>query len=222
MRSGSEHRQLKYKDCQIQVVERPGERSYLQYVEDTSKNNPGGLKGREGKSKEVIQHSNETNPARCPVRLFKRYTELCPSQRPESAFYLQPLARPKENCWFANKALGHNTLDHMVQEMCKAAGIQGFKTNHSLRATAVTCLFHAGVDEQLIMERTGHKSLDGVRSYKRTSAQQQSALSDIINLSAPIPKKANMATNQQQMMMGAQLSIQGCTNCTINVNYGSK
>ena len=43
LRSGNEHRQLRYTESQIQVVERPGERPYLQYVEDVSKNNQGGL-----------------------------------------------------------------------------------------------------------------------------------------------------------------------------------
>lgn len=31
-------------------------------------------------------------------------------------------------------------------------------TNHSLRATAATRLYAAGVDEQLIAEKTGHRS----------------------------------------------------------------
>ena len=34
LRSGDEHRRLRYKDSQIQVFERHGERSYLLYVED--------------------------------------------------------------------------------------------------------------------------------------------------------------------------------------------
>ena len=56
--------------------------------------------------------------------------------------------------------------------------------NHSLRATATSRLYHSRVDEQLVMERTGHKSMDGVCSYKRTSDQQREVLSDI----APTPK----------------------------------
>ena len=60
----------------------------------------------------------------------------------------------------------------MVCDMRKEAGIIGYKTNHSLRATAAIKLYQSGVDEQLIMERTGHRSLDGVRSYKRTSRKQ--------------------------------------------------
>ena len=71
--------------------------------------------------------------------------------------------------------------------MCKAAGISGYKTNHSLRATTATRLFQAGVDEQHIMEKTGHHSLEGIRSYKRTSSEQQEAVSDILALTKKKP-----------------------------------
>ena len=65
--------------------------------------------------------------------------------------------------------------------MCNAAGISGFKTNHSLRATAATRLYQSRVDEQLVMERTGHRSIDGIRSYKRTADFQRENVSDILN-----------------------------------------
>ena len=72
-------------------------------------------------------------------------------------------------------------------EKCSCRHVQasrypGFHTNHSLRATAATRLYHAGVDEQMVMEHTGHRSLEGVRTYKRISKQQRAALSDILNL----------------------------------------
>ncbi len=57
----------------------------------------------------------------------------------------------------------------------------GYKTNHSLRATAASRLYHSGLDEQLIMERTGHRSIEGIRSYKRTSNQQQVTVSNVLN-----------------------------------------
>lgn len=37
----------------------------------------------------------------------------------------------------------------------------------------------------IVMEQTGHRSLEGVRSYKRTSDQQREALSDILNRKVP-------------------------------------
>lgn len=162
LRSGDEHRRLRYKDSQIQIVEKPGQRAHLMYTEDSSKNNQGGLKGRKMARKEVIHHENSENPSRCPVRLFKLYNSLCPKDRPADAFYLQPLKKPRPDCWFSVKPLGHNPLNNIVRDMCNAAGISGYKTNHSLRATTATRLYQAGVDEQLIMERTGHRSLDGV------------------------------------------------------------
>lgn len=45
LRSGREHRQLRLDNCQIQVVENEGDRPFLRYTEDISKNRPGGLKG---------------------------------------------------------------------------------------------------------------------------------------------------------------------------------
>ena len=79
--------------------------------------------------------------------------------------------------------LGQYSLGRTISRICKEAGIGGYKTNHSLRATAATRLYQSGVDEQLVMERTGHRSLEGVRSYKRTSDTQCQALSDILNCS---------------------------------------
>ena len=46
LRSGKEHRQLRYHPTQIKVVENPCERPYLMYTEDISKNQPGGIKGK--------------------------------------------------------------------------------------------------------------------------------------------------------------------------------
>ena len=135
LRSGNKHRQLRYKDCQIQVVERPGERPYLQYVEDVSKNNQGGLRGRKNRSKEVIHHSNEENLFRCPVRLFKLYNKLCPKDRPENAFYLQPLRKFKEDCWFSVKPLGHNPLNNMVKQMI----VQGSRDCRIQNKSLPTC-----------------------------------------------------------------------------------
>ena len=69
LRSGDE---LRCSPCQIKIVERPGQRSYLEYTEDISKNRPGGLKGRKIKSKVVILHENLEHPDRCFMHLFKK------------------------------------------------------------------------------------------------------------------------------------------------------
>lgn len=128
-------------------------------------------------------HDNPENPARCFVWLFKKYMQLCPSDAPDHAFYLKPLdsSALSGSCWYSKKPLGHNQLANTVRRLCSAAGIGGFKTNHSLRATSASRLHQSGVEEQMVMERTGHRSVDGVRSYQRTSEEQRIALSDILN-----------------------------------------
>ena len=42
-------------------------------------------------------------------------------------------------------------------------------------------MFDAGVDEQLIMNRTGHSSSNGVRSYKRITENLKVMTSSVLN-----------------------------------------
>ena len=230
LRSGNEHRQLRNNPCQIDLVERPGERSYLKYTEDVSKNHPGGLKGRKLQPKVVLHHANVENPKRCFVRLFKRYRELCPKDAPAHAFYLKPSRTPSPMCWYYKYPLGHVILDKTVNRLCELAGINGYKTNHSLRATATSRLYQSGVDEQLVMERTGHRSLKGVRSYKRTSDSQRENISDILNGSEKTKLDSVALSTSQTVTSTLQCSSQLRTlslpsatfhQCTVNFNIGS-
>jgi integrase len=100
------------------------------------------------------------------------------SYAPAGAFYLSPLKTPKTGCWFSISPIGKNKLSKAIAIMCKECGIQGYKTNHSLRATAATRLYMSGIDEQLVMEQTGHRSTEGIRSYKRTTMEQKEVVSD--------------------------------------------
>ena len=91
LRSGQEHRDLQL--SQIELVEHTDQPPYLVYTENISKNNRGGLEQRKMEAKQVVHHSNTTNPDRCFVTLFKKYVDHCPppSQRKTSAFYLTPI-----------------------------------------------------------------------------------------------------------------------------------
>ena len=53
--------------------------------------------------------------------------------------------------------------------ICKTSGIPRTVSNHSLRATCATRLYHANIDKQTIMERIGNRSVTGVRTHKRRS-----------------------------------------------------
>ena len=102
----------------------------------------------------------------------------------------------------------HQTVHNSCLAMCISwnSGAQ----NHSLRATTTTRLYHSGVDEQLVMERTGHRSLEGVRSYKRTSDTQREALSDILNH----PKQPRVHTVASVSQLPPSNSATSC-HCTI-------
>ena len=54
--------------------------------------------------------------------------------------------------------------------MAESVSMEGKVTNHSLRATVASRLYECNMDEQLVMECTGHRYTTSVRSYKRTSS----------------------------------------------------
>ena len=57
-------------------------------------------------------------------------------------------------------------------------------TGGSLCATSTTRLYAAGTEEQLIMERTGHRSIEGVHSYN----VHQSSRSSVCQTPSACPK----------------------------------
>ena len=88
------------------------------------------------------------------------------------------------------------------------------------------------------MERTGHRSLDGIHSYKQTSDDQRQVLSDILNGEKSITKQtcissdldtmtqtailssfsSHISTKQQQAL---NLSSPVFNNCTVNFFVGT-
>ena len=87
--------------------------------------------------------------------------------------------RVPSDVWYMDAPVGVHTLQETVKKMCKEGGFVEKFTNHSLRATAATRLYAAGVDEQLIAEKTGNRS-NAIRAYKRTCDEQQIKLSEIL------------------------------------------
>ena len=146
--------------------------TYLRYTEDLGlKTNKGGLKHRKIDAKQVDVYPIP-NSYRCPLCIIGMYLSLLPQDRSSHAFYLQPLRNYNCNCWFQDKPVGVNKLQKVVKVICEKGGLPGYYTNHSLRATAATRLYHSNFDEQVIQEVTGHRSL-AVRDYKRTCSSQR-------------------------------------------------
>ena len=99
-------------------------------------------------------------------------------------FYVRSLAKLSDDQnepWYSSVPVGKNTLNNKVKTMCSKAKIEGNKTNHSLRATGATALFESGVPEKVIQERTGHRSVEALRTYEHISEKQHIQVSSILS-----------------------------------------
>ena len=86
------------------------------------------------------------------------------------------------------------------------------------------------------MERTGHRSIEGIRSYKRTSNQQQVTVSNVLNsagLMVDYTTTAQCSSSSSEHSSAHEpgrpdsysgIQLHNCTNVTIcvNNNYGNK
>ena len=92
------------------------------------------------------------------------------------AFYLQWHPRVPESPiepWYKRVRVGINPLKKMMPTISERAGLAVRYTNHSLRATAATRMFASGIPEKVVAEVTRHRSLKALRTYERTSEDQQ-------------------------------------------------
>ena len=81
-------------------------------------------------------------------------------------------------------------------------------------------MYNQGVPEKVIADKSGHRSLDGLRSYEHPSRDLEKAAGDIIadpTRSFENLKQEPIADIPQQLP-----GFSGLTNCTINLNitYG--
>ena len=181
LRAGKEHYQLRSIPFQSQFEFLNDEkgRVYFHYTEDRGlKTNKGGLKNRKTEPKIVDVYPLD-DIDRCPVRILHKYLCMIPHVRNCKHLYLQPRKKYHGKSWFLDSPVGENKLRNFVKDLCTKANIPGFYTNHSLRATGAIRLYQNDVDEQIIQEIMGHRSL-AVRSYKHTSDKQREFASNTI------------------------------------------
>ena len=144
---------------------------YFRFHEDLElKTNKGGIKHRKVTGKVVDVHQID-NADKCPVHILSRYLSLLPSNHKCKSLYLQCRKKYSPGNWFRDSPVGENRMRSFVKDLCFKAGIPGFYSNHSLRSTSCTHMYDCDVDEQVIQEISGHRSL-AVRSYKRTSDEK--------------------------------------------------
>ena len=249
LRGGAEHRMLTVEQLFFGTEESNGEIvEFVEYTEFGSKNRPGGTK-QLNMNKTVRHYAQPALKERCHVYLLKLYISLLTPDVTGAgsgkAFYYKPLTNilPGKP-WFTSVPIGHNKLDHMLKSIFGAAGLDPKNfSNHSLRATSISRLYRASIPENVIMERSGHLSTDGVRSYERTSVEQLKSVSEILSTTIPLPdtsnEKENEDPNEDITEKAMELKpepvdsshshgglrpfhIQGVSGCTFNINVTMK
>lgn len=121
---------------------------------------------------------------RCIADYYLRYI----SNVGKGKFYRRPL--PGEPQKFGNQIVGVNKLKTMMKEITDRAGLKGHFTNHSGKRSCATQLYMAGIDEQEIMQRTGHRSEKGVQHYKETSNDILKKVSSVLD--PPLKRKSSV------------------------------
>ncbi len=104
------------------------------------------------------------------VHLYHKYVMLLPSNPKSDALYKYSMVKTRRTaaCWYVNKPVGINSLSKTVSRLMKEGGFCGRFTNHSLCVSAATRMFQSGIEEQIVKEKTGHRS-EAVQAYKRTN-----------------------------------------------------
>ena len=223
MRAGDEHRKLSSTNFSF-LTDSEG-REYLLYSEGVSKTNQGGLKHRKLTPRSSRAYANAECPERCVVGIVDTYMKRCPKDSLLNAFYLKPLQKFKgKSVWYSTVPLGHNKLNSMVKIIMSEAGVEGYYTNHSLRATAVSRLLQNDVDDKLIKGVTGHRS-DALQGYKRETEEQLLKVSKIVQ--GQKEKESTVKGNSNSALTSAleipsssgTLVLNVCSgNCNITIN----
>lgn len=165
--------------------------------------------------------------------------------------FQQSRPRPGQDdpSWYKKGPLGVNTLSDMMPRISASAGLSKRYTNHCVRSTTVGVLFHAGVQAQSIMARTGHRSAESLQHYVGMStsferrhearllesALQGTAASTLSQSRRSVIQEAGQGAGDGSRTMQCEESIHvraagasrqlfsgTYTNCTFNIHISDK
>lgn len=142
-------------------------RRFYKYKEIVGKTRSGGLRdtSRSHIPKDRMIYQNQKDITKCPVIAIDKYLSKQPKTNCPPYFYLQPIDNPSSgSVWYKRTQVGQSTIADYTKDICKAAGI-AIRTSHALRRTAPSQLYDAQVDPQLIIEMTGHRTIEGLSLF---------------------------------------------------------
>ncbi|XP_078330429.1 uncharacterized protein LOC111100766 [Crassostrea virginica] len=170
LRGYDEHKSLECDQFEVGCDERG---KYIHFHGRLSKTYKGGLKHIQLQNKDIKHYC--LNAERCLADFYMVYLDALGHR---GAFYRRPLA---VGIRYGEQVLGINKIKGLMKEITGKAGIVGNFTNHSGKRTCATQLYQAGVDEQEIMSKTGHRSETAVRKYKRSNSVLMENVSKVLD-----------------------------------------
>lgn len=148
------------------------------------------------------------------MKAYKVYKQRRPAVtvNSDSHFYLGMKKKfETETEWFYTSNLGKNTINTIAKTMGKDAGIEKRLTNHSARRTVIQQLRENDVHPLDIIQLTGHKNIEGLKPYDKTSDKKKNEIQNMIS------SKINSATSNDVNQRDDQSSsISVLTNSSIN------
>ena len=110
--------------------------------------------------------------------------------------------------------MGKNTIKELLPDLCARAGIPRY-TGHSLRSTFIACASNACLSDVQIAQRTGHKCIESLDTYKiptstveqATAAKFQKSLTGRVLANLPavpsnLPSSSAMVVSSNQTASG--------------------
>ena len=96
-----------------------------------------------------------------------------------------------------------------MARMCVEAKLNTRYTNHSVRATSITALDHAGIDSRHIMAISGHKSEQSIKSYSQNvSDTKKREMADVLSTNTTVLNPAKGANSTVSKVQTETLPLQ--------------
>ena len=169
--------------------------NFIKFQENSCKTFHGGVSDLKYIPKTVKHICHEEGVKHEPrlVEIYRLYIGLLEVfGKNGNAFYYKA---SKAKFGFEKVPVGINTLNKVLPDLCEAAGVKR-KTAHCLRVTCASSLFNTGVEEKLILERTGHRS-NALLKYEKPSEENKGKVSYLLGLNALLSTSKGQTCKQE-------------------------
>ncbi|CAB4005042.1 zinc finger MYM-type 2-like [Paramuricea clavata] len=223
LRGCRENRDVRWGDIRLRMDTSGLE--FLEYTERQTKTRSGENPRDLRKVKPTMWPCNDRK--RDPILAYKRFAEKRPPEActPDSPFYLGIDHTKHPSIWFTKQPMGKNTINNLLKNMCRNAGIRDEEqklSNHSARKTMVKKLKENHIPDTDIIQVTGHNNLMSLNTYDELSNDRMRRMSGI--LSGSDNNKANDSSTPGSGLSGllSGSAISGGTfNITVNACQSS-